>query len=220
MRGERLNWRQLGELFWSFCKISPMTFGGGYAMLPVIEKEVVERRGWVTCEEMEEAISVAATAPGGIGVNAAAYVGYRMQGWPGIIAAVIGMTLPTFLIVLALGIGFLAFRDHPKVISAFTGIHAAIAALVAYAAWKMSRSAIFDGATLGLLLLSLALLFLGVHPAIVVCFGIGAGIIIIRIKNRFGLPIRYDKHDAAQVRVEQSHRGGTHVPDYFFGEGI
>lgn len=219
-RGERLHWKQLGELFWSFCKVSPMAFGGGYAMLPIIEREVVQRREWMTAEEMAEAVSVAATAPGGIGVNAAAYVGYRVQGWPGIAAAVIGMMLPTFLIVLSLGIGFIAFRHHPKVVFALMGIHAAVVALVAYAGIKMSRSAIFDAATTGLMLLALAMLFLGAHPALVVVFGIAAGIAIVKIKRHLGMPVKLGKHEQERVDKPKARNSGTRVPDYFIGEGI
>jgi chromate transporter len=199
-----------------------MSFGGGYAMLPVIEREVVDRRGWMSREELEEGLSVAATAPGGIAVNAAAYVGYRLQGWPGLIAAVLGIALPTFLIVLVLGIGLTLLRSNPKVVSALAGIQAAVVALIAYAAWKMMRAAIFDVATVAMFVLFVSFLLLGVHPALIVLFGIGSGVLAVWLKRRFGKPVYYTRQEADEANPKRGgqRREEPRAADYFIGDGI
>ncbi|KIL40087.1 hypothetical protein SD70_16235 [Gordoniibacillus kamchatkensis] len=212
----------MAELFVAFGRISPMTFGGGYAMLPAIEREIVGKRNWMSQEELEEGLAVAATAPGGIGVNAAAFVGYRLEGWPGLAAAVTGISLPTFLIVLALGIGFVMVHNEPKVVSAFAGIHAAIVALVAYAGWNMMRSALFDSATALLFVLSGALLLCGVHPALIIVLGMAAGPAIVKAKQMFGKKAACDRREAERLRraAAASLRPGVQAADYFFGDGI
>lgn len=213
---------RLASLLWAFARISPMTFGGGYAMLPVIEREVVGKRNWMSSDELEEGLAVAATAPGGIGVNAAAFVGYRLEGWPGLIAAVIGIACPTFLIVLALGIGFAMLHDHPKVVSAVAGIHAAIVAQIAYAGWNMMRVSLFDSATKMLFVLSGTLLLLGVHPALVIVLGMAAGPIVVQIKRHYGRGAACDRREAERLRraAAQGLRASMPAADYFMGDGI
>src|SRR5690554_4538834 len=105
----------LWQLFWSFFKISPVSFGGGCAMLPMIEREIMTRRRWVNAEEMADAISISGSIPGGIGANAAAYIGYKVMGWRGLVAAVMGIMIPTFVIVLGLGILYNTMRENSKV---------------------------------------------------------------------------------------------------------
>jgi chromate transporter len=211
---------RLADLLWAFGRISPMTFGGGYAMLPAIEREIVDKRAWMSREELEEGLSVAATAPGGIGVNAAAFVGYKLAGWLGLIVAVVGIALPTFLIVLALGIGFEALHNQPKIVSALVGIRAAIVALIAYAGWSMMRASLFDGATKALFALSGALLLLGVHPALVILLGIAAGPAVVEVKRRYGIGTACDRTEAERLRSSGANVRRTPAEDYFIGDGI
>lgn len=217
-----LRFVRLAELLLAFGRISPLTFGGGYAMLPVIEREVVDKRCWMSREELEEGMAVAATAPGGIGVNAAAFVGYRLEGWPGLVAAIIGIALPTFLIVLALGIGFTLFHHNPKVVSAFAGIHAAIVALIAYAGWKMMRATLFDTATKVLFVLSGTLLLCGVHPALVIVLGMAAGPFVVKVKEIYGKRAACGRREAERLRSTASPGVKPSLPaaDYYFGDGI
>src|SRR4051812_8766650 len=111
----------LSQLFWAFFRIGPSTFGGGYAMMPSIEREVVVKKQWMEDKELADMMSLAGSAPGGVGVNAAAFVGFRKAGIAGAIAAVTGVTLPTLLIVIALSVFYLLFQDNPKVAAALKG---------------------------------------------------------------------------------------------------
>jgi chromate transporter len=208
----------LWELFWSFLRISPVTFGGGYAMLPAIEHEAVANRGWVTEAEMAEAISISGAAPGGIGINAAAFIGYKIMGWRGLVAAVLGMMLPTFLIVLGLGIFFASMRDNPKVIAALQGIQIAVIALIAYAGVKMARAALFDKTTVSVFIIAfVGLLTLGIHPILLIPLGILAGIFLVRLKGSLGLTVAFEREQFATSQPKTKY---PKFPDYFFGEGI
>jgi chromate transporter len=212
------NGKKLGELFWSFLKISPVTFGGGYAMLPAIEHVAVTNRGWVSEQEMAEAISISGAAPGGIGVNAAAYIGYKVMGWRGLIAAVFGMMLPTFLIILALGIFFASMRYNPKVVAALQGIQIAVLALIVYAGVKMAKTAILDKTTCTVFIIGLAgLLTLGFHPILLIPLGIIAGIFLVKLKKSLGLTVAFERKQHVPSQPKPKY---PKFPDYFFGEGI
>ncbi|MEX2459850.1 MAG: chromate transporter [Paenibacillaceae bacterium] len=219
-RSRNQTWLELWELFWSFCKISPVTFGGGYAMLPVIEHEVMTLRGWVKEEEMAEVISISGAAPGGIGVNAAAFIGYKVLGWRGLVAAVTGMMLPTFLIVLSLGIFFANMRDQPKVMAGLQGIQMAVIALIAYAGVKMARSAIYDKTTtLVFIIALLGLIFIGIHPILLIPLGAFAGIVLVKCKESLGLVVYLKKHQA-NPKEQKFSTMQPKFPDYYFGDGI
>jgi chromate transporter len=195
------------DLFWSFLIISPITFGGGYAMLPSLERIVVDRKGWLTAAEMGEAIAISGAAPGGIGVNAAAYIGYKVMGWRGMLFALAGIMLPTFIFVLSLIIFFTNMRDNLKVQAALQGIQIGIIALVAYAGVKMVRNAFIDKASVLLFIISLfGLLYSGYHPIFILLFGALAGVIWMRIKVKIGYPALFEKPQT--------------MNDYYFGDGI
>lgn len=216
------NWRLLADIFWSFFKIAPVTFGGGYAMIPVIEREVVEKRGWITEEEMVDALSIAGSAPGGVGVNAATFIGFRTAGIKGAIAAVIGITLPTFLIVLALSFVFIWLDGNAKMTAAFEGIKSAVVAMIAYAAYRIGRSAVFDKATLATVIGAVAvLLFVKMNPIIVMALGALLGIGLVKLKEKLGMAVRLEKNeqsgdDAGQDKGKPFYR----YDDYYIGEGI
>jgi chromate transporter len=200
-------WFKQWELFWSFLLISPITFGGGYAMLPSIERIVVDRKGWLTDAEMGEAIAISGAAPGGIGVNAAAYIGYKIMGWRGMLAALAGIMLPTFIIVLSLAIFISNMRDQLKVQAALQGIQIGVIALIAYAGVKMVRTAIIDKTTIFLFIISLiGLLYFDFHPIFIIFFGALAGVVWMRIKERMGHPTFFEKPQT--------------MNDYYFGDGI
>lgn len=130
----------LFQLFWVFVRIGPVTFGGGYAMIPMIEREISAKRKWLGEEEMDEILSLAGAAPGGVGVNAAAFIGYRLAGVTGAIAAIAGITIPTFIIVCLLSAVYSQLTDQPKVIAAMKGINGAVIALILVAAYRMVRT--------------------------------------------------------------------------------
>lgn len=119
---KRSQWLLILDIFFTFLKIGPVTFGGGYAMIPLIEREVVIRKKWVDGSDVTDVFAVAESVPGAIAINSATFIGYRIAGFGGAIAAMAGVMLPTFCIVVMLSLSFLAVKDHPKVEAAFEGI--------------------------------------------------------------------------------------------------
>ena len=119
-------------LFWSFLKIGAFTFGGGYAMIPLIQREVIQNRGWIKEQEFIDLLTIAQSAPGPISLNTAVFVGYRMRGYVGAIAAILGVILPSFLIILTIVIFFQEFRHNAIVDAAFKGMRPAVVALILY----------------------------------------------------------------------------------------
>lgn len=198
------------QLFWTFCRIGPSAFGGGYAMIPIIEREAVMKRGWIPESELGDLFTIAGSAPGGVGVNAAAFIGYRTAGVLGAIAAVAGITLPTFAIVFLLGIGYSTFEHNAKVAAALQGIHGAVIALIAAAAYKMAKTSLFDKATVGVAAIALLLLlWMRLHPAILMLMGIAAGVVIVRMKERMGMR-------AATEKTTPSGMSGEPIyPEYY-----
>ena len=129
--------RAAAALFGTFFRIGLFTFGGGYAMLPLIEDLCVEKRGWITHEEMARITVVAESTPGPVAINCATYVGKRRAGFPGALAATAGVVLPSFLIILALSRVLDRFLTVPWAANAFRGIRVAVALLILRAGLRM-----------------------------------------------------------------------------------
>lgn len=188
----------LRDLFWTFLKIGPSTFGGGYAMISTIEHEVVEKRQWMGAREISDIFSIAGSAPGGVGVNSSAFIGYRLGKIPGAVAAVLGITLPTFLILIGLSAGYALLQNEPKMISAFKGINGAVIGLIAVAAYRMGRTSLFDLSTKLVTIASLLLLlFTGLNPIFLILIGLVAGNVIMGVKKALGLPLATEKDSLA-----------------------
>jgi len=186
-------WGMLPDIFLCFLKIGPVTFGGGYAMIPLIEKEVVERRKWLETKDVADVFAVAESVPGAIAINSAAFIGHRLAGAPGAIAAMAGVLLPTFLIVLLLSVFFLQVHDHPKIEAAFQGIRAAIVALICYAGWKIGKTAVLDKTTFGVAAATAALLFFTrLHPVVIIVSGFFVGAALVALRGRLGMKTRLD----------------------------
>lgn len=122
--------RALVEIFWSFLKIGAFTFGGGYAMIPLIQHEVINRRMWLSDREFGDLLTLAQAAPGPISLNTAVFVGYKQRGYCGALAAVLGVVLPSFFIILAVALFFAGMRDNHWVDAAFRGMRPAVVALI------------------------------------------------------------------------------------------
>jgi len=120
----------LFAIFASFFKIGAFTFGGGYAMIPLIEREMIDRRGWVGREEFLDLLTLAQSAPGPIAVNTAVFVGYRIRGLRGAAAALAGAILPSFAIILTIALFFADVRQNPVIDAAFKGMRPAVVALI------------------------------------------------------------------------------------------
>ena len=132
----------LFQLFWTYLKIGTFTLGGGYAMLPLIQREVVDNKHWIDEEEFLNMIALAQAAPGLIAVNSAIFIGWRIAGWRGVAGAVLGAVLPSFLIILAIAMVFSDWKELPAVEAAFKGIRPAVVALIAAPLFKMAKAAI------------------------------------------------------------------------------
>ena len=128
------------KLFATFFKIGLFTFGGGYAMIALIQQEVAERKGWISEDDLLEIIAVSESTPGPIAINSATFIGYRMAGFWGSFAATMGVVLPSFGIILAVSYVLRRFYDLEAVRYAFFGIRAGVLALVVRALWKMFRA--------------------------------------------------------------------------------
>lgn len=128
----------LGNLFAVFAKIGAFTVGGGYAMIPVIEREM-ERRGWISAEEIEDCVVLAQSAPGILAVNMAIYAGYRIRGFKGSVAATLGAVLPSFAAILLIAAVFTTIQDSPVFISIFKGVRPVAIALILVPMVRMMR---------------------------------------------------------------------------------
>lgn len=137
--GEASRSRRVLALFLTFLKIGAFTFGGGYAMIPLIQKEAGEKRNWITNEDLLEIIAIAESTPGPIAINAATFVGYRVCGFWGATCATLGVVLPSFLIILAISFVLREFRENQAVQYAFNGIRAGVLALILKALWSMYK---------------------------------------------------------------------------------
>ncbi len=118
------------ELFYSFLKIGTFTFGGGYAMIPIIEREVIDRRHWIEQKEFFDLLTLAQSAPGPISLNTSVFVGYKIDGYRGAITALLGVALPSFLIILLVAVFFSQIRENPIVDAAFKGMRPVVVALM------------------------------------------------------------------------------------------
>lgn len=135
---------QYRELFATFFKIGLFTFGGGYAMIPLIHREMVEKRAWIEDREIVDVLALAQSVPGAIAINAATLIGKRLAGNRGGLVATAGVILPSFLVITIIAAFFGHFQDEPVVKAAFLGIRPAVAALMVMAVWKVGKSSIRD----------------------------------------------------------------------------
>lgn len=122
--------QRLSTIFFSFLKIGMFTFGGGYAMLPLIEQELITKRKWIEQKEFLDLLTLAQSVPGPIAVNTSVFVGYKVRGFGGAVAALLGSVLPSFVIILVIAVFFTDIRHNPVVDAAFKGMRPAVVALI------------------------------------------------------------------------------------------
>ena len=135
------------ESFKTFFKIGMFTIGGGYAMIPIIETEVVNKHHWVSKEEFLDLIAISQSCPGVFAINISIFIGYKLKKIPGAIATALGTALPSFLIILAIAIFLHQFEDNPVVAAIFRGIRPAVVALIAVPTFNLAKSANITWAT-------------------------------------------------------------------------
>lgn len=129
------------SLFGIFFRIGMFTFGGGFAMLPLIEREVVRNRNWLSAEEFIDMLAMAQSVPGPIAVNTSVFVGYKLRGVRGALVAALGVIVPSFVVMLLIVLFFVAIRHNPEIERIFKGIRPAVAAMIAAAVLTMGRKA-------------------------------------------------------------------------------
>jgi len=173
------------QLFYTYLKIGTFTLGGGYAMLPLIQREVVDRKGWIDEQEFLNMIALAQAAPGLIAVNSAIFIGWRVGGMKGVLGAVLGAVLPSFLIILAIAMVFQEWKELPAVEAVFKGVRPAVVALIAAPLVKMAKSAKISWLTALIPLAAALLIWLGhVNPVWVILATIVVTLIVVDIAER------------------------------------
>ena len=173
--------KTLWQLFAAFCRIGALTFGGGYAMIPLLEREIVDRHHWATEEELMDYYAVGQCTPGIIAVNVATFVGYKIAGNLGGVIATLGVVAPSLLIIMLIASVLQNFADVPAVKSAFAGIRVCVSVLIFNAVLKLWKKAVVDKAALALFsLVFLLSLFTKLSPVVFVVVCAAAGILLTR----------------------------------------
>jgi len=175
---------ELWKLFATFCRIGAFTFGGGYAMLPLIQKEIVEKNQWATDEEVLDYYAIGQCTPGIIAVNTATFIGFKRKGIPGAIAATCGIVFPSIVIITIIAAYLKHFEDYAIVQHAFGGIRVAVAALILNTVIKMWNTSVKDW--LGILIFSgsfVAVAFFNISPILVVVISATLGIFTVSTRT-------------------------------------
>lgn len=169
------------DLFATFFRTGACTFGGGYAMLPILQRDVVEKKWWATEEELTDYFAIGQCTPGVIAVNTATFIGYKYKGIPGGIVATLGIVCPSILIITIIALFLRSFADLPAVAHAFAGIRACVCVLIFNAVLKIWKSTVIDLPT-ALIFITVFLLsvFLGLSPALMV---VVAGLVGLGLKR-------------------------------------
>lgn len=167
--------QRLRTIFASFFKIGLFTFGGGYAMLPLIEQELIVKRKWIEQKEFLDLLTLAQSVPGPIAVNTSVFVGYKIRGLRGAAAALLGTVLPSFVIILAIALFFADIRRNPVVDAAFKGMRPAVVALIIGPVFSLARG--LHGTLYAVIAASaLAIWYWGWSPIYVLATAAGLGI--------------------------------------------
>lgn len=173
--------KRLFELFWVFFKIGAFTFGGGYAMIPLIKAELVDCKKWITDDEFFDVLAIAQSSPGPLAVNVSVFLGLKTCGFWGLIFATVGATLPSFIVILAIAMVLGNIQDNPYVVAAFKGIKPAVVALILVPVWTLAQKAKITKAKLILPIgVSIAVAFLNVSPIFFVIAGMVGGNLVYR----------------------------------------
>ncbi|MCR6514710.1 MAG: chromate transporter [Clostridium sp.] len=171
------------KMFVSFLKIGAFTFGGGYAMIPIIEKEVVEKNEWVSKDEFMDMLVVAQSLPGAMSVNTSIFIGYKIGGVLGAVMALLGVALPSFLIILLVATVFMQFRSNYYVNLAFKGISAAVPILVLTGVVSLAKGVDKNKRNIIIFVISLiALIIFKINPIVVIIIAAIFGAIFLKGK--------------------------------------
>lgn len=170
--------------FGTFFKIGLFTIGGGYAMVPLIEEEIVNKKQWIAKEDFIDLLAIAQSVPGVFAVNLSIFIGYKLRKFPGALAMALGTILPSFLIILGIALFFHRFKEYEAVENIFKGIRPAVVALIAAPTFSMAKSAKINKYNVWIPIVSALLIWLlGVSPVYIIALaGIG-GFIYGKLKH-------------------------------------
>lgn len=179
--GEKTTFRELGSLFWTFAKMGAMTFGGGMAMLPILQREVVDSKGWATEEELADYYAIGQCTPGIIAVNTATFIGQKRGGAVGGVAATLGLVFPSVVIISILAGLISNFADLAWVKNAFAGIQVCVCVLIFNSVLKLLKKSVVDKRTAVIFaVVLLGGVFLKLSP---VWFVVGSALAGVILKN-------------------------------------
>src|SRR5574344_1211402 len=171
--------KTLIDLFFTFCRIGGLTFGGGYAMLPIIQKEIVEKKKWATEEEVLDYYAVGQCTPGIIAVNTATFIGYKVHGIIGAIVATLGVVFPSLIIITIIAALLKNFANYSIVQHAFSGIRVVVIALIVSAILKLAKTSIKNSTTLIIAIIAFILVaFVNLSPIYIVIAAACIGLIL------------------------------------------
>ncbi|MBQ8863224.1 MAG: chromate transporter [Rikenellaceae bacterium] len=175
--------RDLFEIFATFFRIGVFTFGGGFAMIPLIQDAIIKRKRWIDEDTFTELLIIAQSSPGPIAINTAVFVGYKRRGTAGAFAAALGTIIPSLVIILIIAIYFATIRQNVYIDSAFKGMRPAVVALIVGPILSLSRNI----ATINIiiaLIVGLAIWYWGFSPVWVLIAGAAVGLAITAINSR------------------------------------
>ena len=177
--------KTLIDLFFTFCRIGGLTFGGGYAMLPIIQKEIVEEKKWATEEEVLDYYAVGQCTPGIIAVNTATFIGYKVHGIIGAIVATLGVVFPSLIIITIIAALLKNFASYAIIQHAFSGIRVVVIALIISAILKLAKTSIKNSTTLIIAIIAFILVaFVNLSPIYIVIAAACIGLILKFIRGR------------------------------------
>jgi chromate transporter len=166
---KRLGPKELLLMFWAFFKIGSFTLGGGFAMIPMMKVEIVDKQRWISEEEFLDIIAVTQSAPGAVAINSSIFIGYKLAGYMGSVIATLGTVLPSFLIILFISRLYMDIKSNIYIKKAFKGIYPAIVVMILAAAFNLRKAAFKT--TIGIItaaVAAVALLIFDLHPVIVI----------------------------------------------------
>lgn len=178
--------KELALLFWAFFKIGTITFGGGYAMLPILQREIVEKYQWASMEDLANYYAIGQTTPGIIAINTATFIGYRRKGVFGAAVATVGLTLPGILIILLLANLLRNFSSYEWIQKAMKGIRVSVCVLILDALFKLRKTACVDAQTKSVFLIAFSVFVL--FPELSPIWGIIGGAIVGSFLYRKEMP--------------------------------
>lgn len=180
MRNREKRWKSYWELFRIFFKIGAFTFGGGYAMVPIIRNEVVKKQGWLQDEDFMDMLAIAQSMPGPIALNTALFVGNKRKGFKGSLFSAAGIILPSFIVILLIAVVFTQFREYPVVERIFRGIRPAVVALIVAPLFALGKSAGITRKNIWIpIVVALAVWLLHISPIYIVFTSILLGLIYL-----------------------------------------